>query len=45
MKANKKMAKGIYTVRNLIKSCNKSINIIINYFLLVSGGILLPTIL
>lgn len=45
MKANKKKSKGIYTVSNPIKSCNKCINIIINYFLLVSGGILLPTIL
>lgn len=46
MKANKKIAKGIYIVSNPIKSCNKCINIIINnYFILVSGGILLPTIL
>jgi len=45
MKANRKMAKGIYTVSHPIKSCNKCINIIINYFLLVSTGILLPTIL
>ena len=45
MKANRKMAKGIYTVSNPIKSCNKCINIIMNYFLLVSMGILLPTIL
>lgn len=45
MKANKKMAKDIYTVSNRIRSWNKCINIIINYFLLVSMGILLPTIL